>query len=74
MTAVEIDEYVGIPRSDRRRSAVREIDAAVGQSQIVDDRAQLVPWNHLTDVRFDRVAQRSGFFLMRVPVRARGAI
>src|SRR6266403_1710962 len=60
MVLVEIDEYVGIPRTDRRGSAVRQIDAAVGKSQIVVDAGNLTSWNHLADGCLDCIAKRRG--------------
>ena len=46
----EVDEDIRIARTDRRRGAVGEIDAAVRQSQIVDDGGDLA--------RLDGIAQR----------------
>src|SRR5258708_1251385 len=61
MAFVEIHEYVGIARTDRRRRAVREVDAAVGKSQVVDDVRYLILWDHLADGCLDRIAKCGGF-------------
>ncbi len=61
MALVEIHEYIGIARTHRRRGAVRQIDAAVGKSQIVDDVRNLILRDHFADRCLDRVAERGGF-------------
>src|SRR6202030_2458400 len=70
MVFVEIDEYIGIARTDGRRCAVRQIDAAVGKAQIVDDVRYLILRDHFADRRLDRVAERRGFLDSRTGARA----
>ena len=48
---------VGVAGADRRRVAVGQVEAAVGQADVVDDPAHLVVRHHLADHPFDAVAQ-----------------
>ena len=63
---------VGIARSDRCRRAVGEIDAAVGQADVVDDRCRSRCGGMTCADRRPRPASQSAAVSsMRVPVRAR---
>src|SRR5208282_3067192 len=53
-------EDVRIARTDRRRSAVGEIDAAVRQSDVVCDAGNFRGRDYLADRCLDRIAQRRG--------------
>ena len=54
----ERDQHVGVLRADRRRVAVRQIQAAVGQPDVVDDALDLRLRDDVADGRVDGVAQR----------------
>src|SRR5260221_6152893 len=61
----ECDHNVGILGSNRGRIAVRKIDAAVRQANVIDDAAQLLRRYLLADFIFHAVTQSSGFFNAR---------
>ena len=66
----EVDEDVGIARAHRRRGAVREVDAAVGQTEVVDDGGDLARLDDLADRLFHLIAQNGGFLDARAGGRA----
>src|SRR5882757_7250867 len=58
----QVDVDVRITRTHRRRGAVREVDAAVGQSQVIDDAGDLFRWNDLANRGLNLIAKRGGLF------------
>src|SRR5882724_12523045 len=56
------DHDVRILRSNRRRIAVRKIDTAIGQADVIDDAAQFLRRDLLADFVFYLVTQSRGFF------------
>src|SRR4051812_33759969 len=53
---------VGILRSYWSRIAIRKINPAIRQTDVVDDPCKFLRWDLLTDLVLHVVAQRSGFF------------
>src|SRR5437588_12116420 len=56
----EVHEDIGVARADRRRGRVGEVDAAVGNADVVDDGRDLARGNQLPDRLFDAIAQARG--------------
>jgi hypothetical protein len=56
----EVDENIGIARADRRRGAVGQVDAAVGQAQIVHDGGDLARFDGLAERLLHLVAKNRG--------------
>ena len=57
----EVHEDIGVARADRRRGRVGEVDAAVGNADVVDDGRDLAHGNQLADRLLDSIAQARGF-------------
>ena len=55
-------QYVRIARAYRRRRAVGQVNAAVGQPDVVDDARHLVGWYLLTNGLLHQIAQARRFF------------
>jgi hypothetical protein len=56
----ERDQDVGVAGADRCGVAVGQVDAAIGQPDVVDDGDQLVAWDGGADHLIDLVAQPGG--------------
>ena len=57
MLLVETDKNIGVGRADGSGRAVREIDSAVRQADVVDDAVDLLLRDLLADAGFDVVAK-----------------
>src|SRR5439155_23504437 len=60
--ALQLDKNFGIRGSNGSRAAVTKIDAAIGQTYIVQNRSDLILRNHLTNGLIDLIGQACGFF------------
>ena len=69
MVRVQADQNVGVRRSGGGGIAVGEVDAAVGQADVVDDAGDFARWNLLTYEALDPVAEARGLFDSRAGPR-----
>ena len=69
-SCVQRDQNVGIGGAGRRGVAVRKIDAAVGQADVVDDAGYFARRNLFAYEAFDPVAKTRGLFNSRAGPRA----
>ena len=56
----EVHEDIGVARADRRRCRIGQVDAAVGDADVVDDGRDLASGNQLPDRLLDSIAQGRG--------------
>ena len=60
MVGRQVDIDIRVPGAHRGGSAVGEVDAAVGQTDVIDDAAHLLRRDDVTDRGLDLIAQRRG--------------
>ena len=70
MLRLQVDQNVGVHGSDRRRGAVRHVDGAVRQADIIDDAGDFLRRNDALDGGLDQIAQARGLLDARAGLGA----